>query len=83
MKSKILSIRLTEHELQFIKERAQNSGINVSTYVKEAALSDKGLTLSTKQSIYRELQIIRDSVTNKISSQTILKGCDQIWQLLK
>lgn len=83
MKNKTLSIKLTEYELQLIKERAKSKGVNVSTFVRETALSDKGLTLTTKQSIYRELQIIRDSVTNKKSSQTILKGCDHIWQLLR
>lgn len=82
-KTKILSLRLTDIELKTIKERAENSGVNVSTFLKESALSDNGITLKTKQEVYQQLQIIKDAVTNRINSKTIVEGCDTIWQFLK
>ena len=82
-KTKILSLRLTDIELKTIIERAENSGVNVSTFLKESALSDNGITLKTKQEVYQQLQIIKDAVTNRINSKTIVEGCDTIWQFLK
>jgi len=48
-----------------------------------SSLADEGVTLKTKQEIYRELLIIKDCATNKICSSRIIEGCGNIWNFLK
>lgn len=82
-KTKIISLRLTQTEYNQIKQLANEKEVSVSKFLKDRALSTDGLTLSAKQSIYQHLLIIKDAAANKINAQTIMKGCDQIWQLLR
>lgn len=83
MKSKIITLRVSEKEYQLINQRASESNLSVSKYLLISALVDEGVTLKTKQDIYRELLVIKDSATNKICSSRILEGCDSIWNFLK
>lgn len=82
-RTKIISLRLTQAEYNQIKQLASENEVTVSTFIKDRALSADGLTLSAKQSVYQHLLIIKDSATNRISSNKIIKECDIIWQSLK
>ena len=82
-RTKIISLRLTQAEYNQIKQLANEKEVAVSVFLKDKALSNDGLTLSAKQSIYQHLLIIKDAATNRISSETIIKECDTIWQSLK
>lgn len=82
-KTKIISLRLTQTEYNQIKQLANEKEVSVSKFFKDRALSTDGLTLSEKQSIYQHLLIIKDAATNRISSETIIRECDAIWQSLR
>ena len=82
-RTKIISLRLTQAEYNQIKQLANEKEVTVSVFLKDKALSNDGLTLSAKQSIYQHLLIIKDAATNRISSETIIMECDTIWQSLK
>lgn len=82
-RTKIISLRLTQVEYNQIKQSAKEKEVSVSAFLKDKALSADGLTATTKQSIYQHLLIIKDSATNRISSDKIIKECDTIWRFLK
>lgn len=82
-RTKIISLRLTQAEYNQIKQLANEKEVTISTFLKDRALSTDGLTLSAKQTIYQQLQIVKDAATNKIDAVKIIKGCDTIWQSLK
>ena len=82
-RTKIISLRLTQAEYNQIKQLANEKEVTVSVFLKDKALSNDGLTLSAKQSIYQHLLIIKDAATKRISSETIIKECDTIGQSLK
>lgn len=82
-RTKIVSLRLTQAEYNQIKQLANEKGTTVSAFLKDRALSTDGPTLPAKQSIYQHLLIIKDAATNRISSETIIKECDAVWQFLK
>lgn len=83
LRTQMLSLRLSETEYKEIKSRAIDAGVSIGRYMVNSSLSDEGVTIKTKQEIYRELLIIKDSATNKISSNRIIEGCENIWNFLK
>ncbi len=82
-KTKVISVRVSEIEYKKIKNRAIDAGVSMGRYMVNSSLADEGVTLKTKQEIYRELLIIKDCATNKICSSRIIEGCGNIWNFLK
>ena len=86
IKKHTITARVTDEELEVIKERAKEKNISISRYMVEAALSPHNLTISAKREIYREIEIIKDAAryqeNQNIRTEIIERGCNAVWLCL-
>lgn len=86
LKQHTITARVTDEELDVIKKRATEQNLSMSRYLVEAAVRSDGLLMSRKRSVYRSLEIIKDSARYQKDHNTrievIERECDFIWQSL-
>lgn len=86
IKKHTITARVTDEELEVIKERAKEKNISISRYMVEAATAPHNLTISAKREIYREIEIIKDAAryqeNQNIRTEIIERGCNAVWLCL-
>ncbi len=86
--SKIITLRVTDDELSLLKQKAQNKGVTMSSFLKSSALSDREFTIIDKQEIYIHLNIVMDHARQLIRdyddkrAEAIIKEAGKLWQSL-
>ena len=87
-KSRVISIKFTEHENTYLRAKAQEAGCNLSEYCREKLLqADTSLPRKQAQNFYRQLCIHNAMLKNlRLSAEqiAILEAWErEIWQYLK
>jgi len=82
-KTKTVSVRMTNSEYEFIKQKAEASGINTSRYIIDRCLQTSILTKNQKQHVYTHICKIKDCAVQKTDKSKIISECDALWQFLK
>lgn len=87
-KTRVISIKLTEQENTYLREKAQEAGCNLSEYCREKLLqNDWTLPKKQAQNFYRQLCIHNLMLKNlRLSAEqkTILEAWErETWQYLK
>lgn len=82
-KTKTVSVRMTNSEYEFIKQKAEASGINTSRYIVDRCLQTSILSKNQKQHVYSHICKIKDCAVQKTAKSKIISECDALWQFLK
>ena len=80
-KTKVISIKLTEQENTYLREKAQEAGCNLSEYCREKLLQDD-LTLPKKQAqnYYRQL-CIHNAMLKDLRLSAEQKAAFEEWEV--
>ena len=85
-RTRSMSIRLTEKEFQTVWDRALESGMSQSQYVRSAALNQTGTQIGNQREIMKELCSML-SILNRMEhsdeKDQLLEEVQQICQFLK
>ncbi len=65
IKSKTVSLRLTEEQYETIKQRADSKGMRLSNFMLEMSLADEGITTNYKQMLYTRMIGLKEHVYNE------------------
>lgn len=80
-KTKVISIKLTEQENTYLREKAQEAGCNLSEYCREKLLQD-GWALPRKQAqnFYRQL-CIHNAILKDLGLSAEQKAALEAWEV--
>lgn len=84
-----LTARVTEDELNQIKEKANAQNLSISRYIVEKSLGSEAISTSTIREAYQHICVIRDLAANwrftddEAVSKKIGKECDALCRTLK
>jgi len=81
IKSKTVSLRLTEEQYNAIKQRADSKGMSLSNFMLDMSLADEGITTNYKQILYTRMIGLKEYVYNE-DLKKLREAIGEICQLL-